>query len=272
MKVAKKTNVSKDGSPEQLRTGTQSLSKGVHLLRMVAMRPQFGWRLSDLAVACNQGRATVHRMLACLVEERLVEQRQSDRHYLPGPLMYELGLARTEDIGFHARAEVIVKQFAKRMAGIARLQLRSGDEYVCSIREGHLKLTGDMVEVGVRRPLCTSAAGLAIVQTLPIEQAEGIYRRNLVQETLRLGPKRLRALQTLWECSYRHGFGVNFGFLVPGSYAFAVPVKNSAGDAMAAICLVGTPDLYGEDQLTDLRHELEATASLLTAEARRLIL
>ena len=54
------------------RTGTQSLGRGIKLMRMIAARPEFGWRLSDLAAACAQDKATVHRMLTCMVEGRLV--------------------------------------------------------------------------------------------------------------------------------------------------------------------------------------------------------
>src|SRR3546814_4280542 len=119
------------------RTGTQSLGRGIKLMRMIATRPAFGWRLSDLAAACKQDKGTVHRMLACLVEERLVTQRPSDRRYLPGPLMYELGLAIPARVQFQRRAESVLQSFARRMGGIALLLLRSGNEYVCSRSEEH---------------------------------------------------------------------------------------------------------------------------------------
>src|SRR5436305_1258442 len=108
------------------RSGTQSLARGIRLMRAIAARPQFGWRLSDLSAACCMDKATVHRMLSCMVEERLVEQRASDRHYLPGPLMYELGLALPDHVQFQRVAEQHVQAFARRLAGVALLQLRSG--------------------------------------------------------------------------------------------------------------------------------------------------
>src|SRR5205823_13858533 len=104
---------------------------------------------------------------SCMVEERLVEQRASDRHYLPGPLMYELGLALPDHVQFQRVAEQHVQAFARRLAGVALLQLRSGNEYVCSVRAGTLSLTGLMVYPGTRRPLFTSVGGIAIFQTLP---------------------------------------------------------------------------------------------------------
>jgi DNA-binding IclR family transcriptional regulator len=251
------------------RTGTQSLGRGIKLMRMIASRPEFGWRLSDLAAACTQDKATVHRMLMCMVQERLVEQRASDRHYLPGPLMYELGLALPDRAQFQRSAEAAVQAFARRMAGIGLLLLRSGNEYVCSARAGTLSLAGLMVYPGARRPLFTSVGGVAILQTLPAEEVREVLLDNVAQEIARRGTGRLDALQKVRERSDRHGFGVNLGDVVHGLHAFAVPVWGSQGSAFAALCLMGTAELYGEERLEDVRDELQATAAALSIEAHK---
>lgn len=249
------------------RIGTQSLTRGVRLLRMVATRPQVGWRLSDLAVACEQDKATVHRMLACLVEERLLEQRSSDRHYLPGPLMYELGLALPQYTEFQRYAEDIVTRFARRMGGVALFQLRSGNEFVCSVRSGTVTMTGVMVYAGTRRPLFTSAGGVAILQTLNPDEAQAILLDNVSCEIRRHGTKRLESLQKMLVKSDEHGFGVNFGYVVPGSHAFGVPVCGANGEAFAGICLVGTPEAYSEDRLDELHDCLREVAFELATKA-----
>lgn len=255
----------------QERSGTRSLSRSVKLMRMVASRPQFGWRLSDLAAACELDRATVHRMLGCMIEERLVVQRPSDRHYLPGPLMYELGLSLPEHVQYQMRAELMLQAFARRMGGIAVLLLRSGNEYVCSVRAGSLPLTGSVLYPGARRPLFTVAGGVAILQTLPAEEARAVLLDNVSQEVARCGTGRLAALQRMRERSDRHGFGVNLGDVVPGIHAFAVPVRAASQAPFAALCLMGTPELYGAERLDTLRAELDSAAAALGAEAGRLI-
>lgn len=255
------------GAAAPARMGTQSLARGIKLLRMVATRPQVGWRLSDLAMACEQDKATVHRMLACLVEERLLEQRSNDRHYLPGPLMYELGLALPAHGQFQRCVEAIVAGFARRMAGIALFQFRSGSEFVCSVRAGTIKMTGAMVYPGTRRPLFTSAGGVAILQTLPPETAQAVLADNVNHEIKRHGTTRLDGLQKMLVKSDEHGFGVNFGYVVPGSYAFGVPVCTARGDAFAALCLIGTPEVYREERLDELHERLMETAGQLEASA-----
>ena len=249
------------------RTGTQSLGRGIKLMRMIATRPAFGWRLSDLAAACKQDKGTVHRMLACLVEERLVIQRPSDRRYLPGPLMYELGLAIPARVQFQRRAESVLQSFARRMGGIALLLLRSGNEYVCSVRAGALPLAGLMVQQGTRRPLITSVGGIAIIQTLPADEARQVVLNNVAQEIAGHGTMRLQALQKMQERSDRHGWGVNLGDVVPGVHAFSVPVRDARGACFAAVCLMGTAELYGEERLPELHAALQAVAAVLAADA-----
>jgi DNA-binding IclR family transcriptional regulator len=251
------------------RTGTQSLARGIRLLRMIAARPGFGWRLSDLAAACQQDKATVHRMLTCLVRERLVVQRPQDRHYLPGPLMYELGFALPERAQFQRCVEERVQAFARRMGAISLWLLRSGNEYVCTVRAGTLHLPGLMVYPGTRRPLFTSVGGVAIMQTLPPDEYKAVLLDNVAQEVQRRGTMRLAALQKMRERSDRHGFGVNLGDVVPGLNAFAVPVRGAGGDAFAALCLMANAERYGEAQLELVRDELMHAAALLAEDAHK---
>jgi len=256
------------GSPN--RSGTQSLGRGIRLMRMIASKPDFGWRLSDLSAACQQDKATVHRMLTCLVQERLVERRAHDRHYVPGPLMYELGLAQRPRVQFHRYADAALQEFARQQGGIALFLLRSGNEYVCSLRAGTLTLTGLMVHPGTRRPLFTSVGGIAILQKLPKEEARQVLLSNISQEISFRGSGRLDALQKMRERSDRHGFGVNLGDVVSGVHAFAVPVMDSGGQPFAALCLMGSPEQYSEEHLPHLHDQLKTLAGTLAARARAL--
>lgn len=256
-------------APASDRNGTQSLSRGIRLMRAVAARPTFGWRLSDLAAACGMDKGTVHRMLACLVDERLVEQRASDRHYLPGPLMYELGLALPDAAQFQRAAEAPLQAFARRLGGIALLQLRSGNEYVCSLRVGTLPLNALMVYPGTRRPLFTSVGGIAILQTLSAEEQHRILLDNVAQEIAKQGRQRLEALQRMRERSALHGFGVNLGDVVAGVSAFAVPLLNAQQAAFAAVSLMGTTDLYGAERIDEIRAALHELAAQLAPEAHK---
>lgn len=256
-------------APSSDRTGTQSLTKAIRLMRAIATRPQFGWRLSDLSAACGMDKGTVHRMLSCMVEERLVRQRTSDRHYLPGPFMFELGLALPDAMQFQRVAETCVHAFAKRMGGLALLLYRSGNEYVCSLRAGSLQLAGMMVYPGTRRPLFSAAGGVAILQTLPEQEVRCVLAENVAGEIGRNGTVRLASLQKMYDRSTEHGWGVNLGDVVPGVHAFGIKITNEAGEAFASLSLVGTAELYPAARLEQVHQELQTAADVLSADARK---
>jgi len=115
--------------------------------------------------------------------------------------------------------------------------------------------------------LFTSVGGVAILQTLPAEELRAVLLDNVKQEVARRGAGRLAALQKMRERSDRHGFGVNLADVVPGLHAFAVPVRGSRGDVFAALCLMGTADLYSEERLNNVREALLAAAAALTMDA-----
>ena len=251
--------------------GTQSLGRSIRLMRVLATRAEIGWRLSDLAAACGLDKGTAHRILASLVQERLVRQRPGDRRYLPGPLLFELSLALPGQHAFQVAAEAQLRAWSRRINGTALLLLRSGAEYVCSVRTGPARLPGLMVDQGTRRPLFTSVGGVAILQTLPAEEAQEVLQNNIAQEVAKRGDARLGVLQKMRERSARHGFGINLGDVVGGVHAFAVPLLGPDGTAFAALCIMGTAERFPETQIEQVRAELTRVAGALEADAAQML-
>lgn len=252
------------------RAGTQSLERAFSLLRLVTTRPGQGWRLVDLAATTGMDRGTIHRMLTFLVKERALEQRSSDRHYVPGPVLFEFGLARSDLVQFHRRAEPFVKQFAQRMGGIGLLLFRSGNDFVSGVCVGSLPLSNTILMPGTRRPLVTAAGGVAILLGMDPLVREGVVEENLEQEMVRSGATRVNSIRRVWQRSKSLGFAANLGDTVPGQNAFGVKVVDVEGEAFAGLALLGPEDLLGSDKAETIREELEAVSGQLTALAARL--
>ncbi len=253
-------------------TGTRTLSRGIQLLRVVASRPDLGWRLSDLAKAMNLDKATVHRMLMCLVNEGLVEQRVSDKHFMPGPMLFELGMALPTRHQFHRFAERVLEDFAKQHVGTILFLLRSDTDFVCSLLvnlTGHPSST--MLYPGARRPMITSAGGAAILLALPSVEKERVLRDNLVRERARYADTRLGAIQKMLDISCTHGFGVNLGFLVSGSHAFALSVLDRHGEVYGSVCLIGHAHDYPCESIEQTHALLRPLAQTLQDRLKQLV-
>ena len=94
------------------RTGTQSVERAVRILVELSRRTT-GWRLSDLARECELDLATVHRLLRALTVTGLAVRRESDRHFLVGPELLNLGLAA----GYHGSLVLAARSIARLRSG-----------------------------------------------------------------------------------------------------------------------------------------------------------
>jgi DNA-binding IclR family transcriptional regulator len=247
------------------RSGTQSLERAIGLLRELASRNRAGWRLGELAARCSIDKGSAHRLLACLIRERLVEQRASDRRYQLGPLLGELALSAPAR---GAPPEICRERLAgvgKRFGGLVFLMLRSGNEYVCAMRAGQTELRAVSVETGTRRPLITSAGGVSILLALPEDDAKRIRENNVRQEISRCGDVRLKSLDQMYRRSQAFGYGVNLGDVVPGIHAVGVPVFSRPGKPAASLCLMTWSDSLPEARVDEACEALMAEAPAAAA-------
>ena len=244
--------------------GTQTVSRAVALLKAVAARPQQGWRLTDLAAYCEMDKGSAHRMLAGLVQQRMVGLRSADKHYLPGPLIYELSLGLTQIDALKSASAPLLARLAAAAHGAAFLYLRSGEEFVCAARTGLTTLKGMSIEPGTRRPLVVSAGGVAMLLALPMAEQKRVEKINLKQ-IAPVGAARVSAVQAMLRRSRRHRFGVNLGDVVPGIDAFGVALIDEVGQVVGSFA-VAQP---AQPARTVPAARIAAMEALLRGEAQR---
>jgi DNA-binding IclR family transcriptional regulator len=247
------------------RSGTQTVERAARLLRELALNGAFGWRASDLAEHCGLDRATTQRLLACLTRERLAQQRPSDRRYLPGPLLFELGLSVP---GLHAvqtLAGPAVNRTATKLDAVAALYLRSGEDIVCALRAGSTTIKALSSEVGTRRPAVMSAGGVAILMALPVSERSELIAGGLARVP-RQGQARLRAIEAMLSDSERSGYAVNAGQVVPGVHAFGVAIHAPHGEVFASLSIAGPSATLPVAKAGQILKVLRAEAAAIEAE------
>lgn len=241
--------------------GTQSIRRAISLLREAAEKaPGGSWRLSELAARCGIDRTTAHRILKCLVAERLIMRSPDGQRYRLGPLAFELGLAAQPIIDLRSLCSDALTRLADRCGDTVFLIVRSGLDAVCmDRREGHYPIKALTVEIGTRRPLCASAGGLAMLMLLPKEVRRRVIVENArrLATTTRLG---VRTLTTMLDESMAVGYGLSHDRIIPGVVAIGVPIRDFRHEPLAALSVTAISERLG----TTRRPEIVA---LLRAEA-----
>ncbi len=239
------------------------------VLKIIAARKEIGWRLTDLAAHCQLDTATTYRIVACLVADRLVQQRSSDRRYVPGPLLWELSLALPAYTSFVSALRPELVRIARRLSGISFLYLRSGAESVCVERAGSARVQ-PMTMVGTRRPMAESTAGIAMMLRLPLEEQQELiaFARNQKHRTTEY---RASAYRTILQRSRRYGFGVNRGDTAPGLNGVNVPVMDGKNRPFASIGLMGPAAMFAGERLAKLATALHEDAERISREYSALI-
>lgn len=231
--------------------GTQSIRRAVALLREIAVKaPGGGWRVTELARRCGLDRTTAHRILSCLIAEGLVT-RAGERHRL-GPLVFELGLAVQPEQDLRPACAASLTRIAASCGDTVFLNMRSGFDSVClDRREGAWPVKALTVEIGARRPLAASAAGLALLMGLTEAERRAIVRENAQRLAATTGLT-VRMLNIMLEESMAAGYGLNKLRVIPGVIAVAVPVQ-----------------MPGEGEAPRAALSVAATAERLTPARRR---
>ena len=244
-------------------TGTQAIERAILLMKLLATRGRFGWGLTEISRRAGLDKATVRRILACLESERLAGRDFRDHRYLPGPMMIELGLSVFPYQPFLDECRNCIARLSKRTGGASFIYLRSGFEFVVAGRAEETFHKGMLNEVGFRRPLISSAGGIAILIALPARERAAIVRQNL-DELARMGTVKPERFKKMLERSLDAGLAVNLEDVATGINSYALGVPDHTGAPMAALSVAGPPHLFPAAQM-------ERFAGLLSKEVASLV-
>ncbi len=243
-------------------SGTQSIERVVHLLRVVASRGRSGMRLGDVTAATGLPSSTCFRMLQRLEKEGMVERHPLTRKYALGPLLYELGLLARPRFHLAQRCEDTLASLAERTQDTVYLSERRGLEAVCSARAlGEFPIKALTLDVGIRRPLGVGAGGLAILCALPAAEAD-----EIIEALADRYPKMSTLSANLVRAAVAEGRERGFAYLdsavFPGTAAVGVAIPALAPTAAISVAAIGSR--LDEARRLQVAAELQVHVQLLS--------
>ncbi|MBX3608706.1 MAG: helix-turn-helix domain-containing protein [Hydrogenophaga sp.] len=252
--------------PPASTDGTQSIRRAASVLRAIAQAGANGDRLAGIAQRLGLPRSTVHRILACLIEEGLVS-RADDHLYRMGPLVHELGLTPAPSGQDVLRWRPVVDRVAQLTGVTSYLMRRSGIEAVCLAKaDGHAVVRFVPVDVGQRRLLGVGAGATALLAALEPAQVEDTIRAVApgLARYPRLSADALRAAVLL---AQRTGYAISQGTVVNDGFGMGCALPATQGAAHLAISIAAHASTVTESRVAAWKKVV--TEEILRASVER---
>lgn len=228
-------------STSQRNSGTQSIERTIGLLRELATFGSRGAKVSELAARLELEYPTVHRIVRCLVAQRMVEKSKEHGRYSLGPLVYELGLSVPQRMNLREKCEKITTRLAEVTGDTVFLNVRSGYDVLCIDRkEGAFPIKTLIFEIGNRRPLGIGAGGIALLMHVDDEDLMQMINVN-TQRLKAFGYITPKNVVAQVRRAREQGYVFTEDIVIRGVSAVSIPFGGHHGLPWAAISIASVP-------------------------------
>ncbi|MHC8944351.1 IclR family transcriptional regulator [Advenella incenata] len=251
---------------ETAQPASQTVSRAMQILRLVACGQEHGVRLTDIVNISGLNRPTARRILKTLLVEQAVEQDPLTRRYLIGNELTLLGLARRKRFPLLSAAPTCLGHLAQSIGDTAFLSIRHRLDSICIARQtGHHPIQVLSIDVGARRPLGAGVSGVAILSCL----SQDDLRQIIVANAKRLAQSSLTPEQLMdrVQLAKERGYAYVQNGVMSGTSAVAVPVVNAAGQAQAALTITAMSNRLDTSRLAYVVEQMKGQAEQLSRHA-----
>jgi DNA-binding IclR family transcriptional regulator len=245
-------------------SGTQTITRAIRALKLVATQTSQGMRLVDLARQMGLERPTAHRLLKALTAEGMLVQHPETRRYSLGALVFELGLAAAHQFNLRDICQPVFTALAEQTGDTSFLFVRSGNDAVCISRtQGTYPIQTPSVPVGSRQPLGVSAGGLALLSALPQQEIDGIIEA-IASRLGVYGDLDAEKLRQLCARAKKMGYALTGNHAAPGVHAVGLPIISKTSTPIAAITVAAIPSRMTEQRVAGILPMLKQAAQEVT--------
>lgn len=247
-------------------SGSQSIERAAAVLRTVATFGA-GARLADVVAKTNLTKPTVHRILAGLMREGLIEQETTQKCYFLGPETFILGTIAAARYDVQDLALPALTRLAEISQDTAFLSVVRGLDVVYVQREeGAFPIRTHVLKVGDRHPIGVSSSGQAILAAMDDEAVERVIAANakrIAEFYPRYTPVRLRKMV---QQARSMGYALNAGLIWPGSWGISVAIQDAGGRPVGALNIAAVESRLQPDRQKKLAVALKREAKWLSEQ------
>ena len=255
--------ISKNETLGSLNPGVGNLQRAFAIIRLLAQAPPEGARVTQLAKAVGLTQATVHRTLASLVAEDVVEQDARTKRYRLGIGLFVLAARAGNPMNLRDLCRPALLRLCASLGDTIFVLARSGFDAVCLDRsEGPFPIRSFTGDIGGRIALGIGQGSLAILAFLPEAEREEVIRFNLPR-IRELGMFDEVYLRTEIENVRALGYAARNTGLLEGMAGVAVPVCGRDGRAVAALSVGTITGRLGPERLPTVVELLKREAQTI---------
>lgn len=223
------------------RRGIGSVDTAMKLLDTLAFSAT-PMTLTQVAARTGLSNSSTHRYLVSLCRSGHIRQSFDDGRYAPGRRLVQAGFAALNHIDAVGVTIEAAEQLTARTGHTALVAIWTNEgAIIVRWRNGAKDVRTTLAE-GSRLPLLDSATGRVFLSWLPDNQVLVQIPKGRKAEAAAIR-KEVRAA----------GMAEVSGDLIPGLRAAGAPVLNHAGEAAAALTLVGRREGFTTSALTELK-------------------
>lgn len=228
--------------------------------------PKIG--VSELSRRLRLDRATVHRMLRTLLEERFIEQEADTRVYRLGPGVLELAQSFLKQNGIADIAMPHLYQLRDQTGETVALQILDGAETVCVAMAESRHPVRVTYYLGERMPVYCTSSGFVFLAGMSPSARKAILAKKLQKRTSRTVVDTAK-LEEIIQDVVRKGVSFADETYIAGARAISAPIRGPGQDVVAVVTMVAPSQRISLKQLSPLGRPLKAAAAAISADIAR---
>ncbi len=226
----------------------QSFARGLSVIRAFdASHP--AQTLTEIAQASGLTRAGARRILLTLVGLGYVQN--DGRLFRLTPKILDLGFAYLTSMPFWNLAEPVMEALSQSVHESCSISVLDGTEIVYVLRVPARKIMTINLSIGSRLPAYCSSMGRGLLSGLDDAELDRVLGASDLQARTRRTVTDIAALKSLIAEIRTRGWAQNDQELEEGLVSLAAPIRNRAGQVIAALNISGQANRTSAQEMSD---------------------
>ncbi|MES2978817.1 MAG: IclR family transcriptional regulator C-terminal domain-containing protein [Pseudomonadota bacterium] len=209
-----------------------ALARGLAVIRAFGKGAE-NLTLSDVAEAAGVNRGATRRSLLTL--ESLGYVQQQDRHFRLSPRVMELGFSYLSSLPLWEHAQPVMKSIVDQIDESCSLAVLDGSDVVYLARVPPRHIYTIPVPVGARMPAYVNAMGRVLLAELDPVSLADYFQHTEIKKVNAHTVTDEGELRAILSEVRKSGFAMPEHEMHDGRRSIAVPIRNRAGHAVAAL-------------------------------------